>query len=184
MGLFFFSLSIPGPGPLKPEDADLLREVELLELTPRPVEMSEDLGRRLLQRMVEKNGFQDPVRQHYFVQNVRKGFYDPHRNQGKGKGKQKGKQGTGQPAVRVAWEVDANFHLGYLPLNLEGLALSENFQQVLDNLARKAYAALRGRVLSFKPEHVHILFWCNHGCHRSVGFCRLMQIVATTWGWE
>jgi hypothetical protein len=152
---------------------------------PRPVVLPELLGRQLLQHMVEKNGTADPARQHYLVQNVRKGFFDPNSNKDdKRKQKGKGKQGTGLPAVPVAWAEDTNHHLGYLPLNLAGLAWNDRFQDVLTNVAFRAYSRLRNKPLTFQAEHIHVLFWCNHGCHRSVGFCRLMQIAADTWGWQ
>ena len=133
----------------------------------RPVSLPANLGCQLLQRLVEKNGTADPVRQHYIVQNVRKGFYDPHKSRS-----------------RVAWKDDTNFHLGYHPLTLEALVRNENFQGVLDSIAFKAYNKLRGKLFSYQPEHIHVLFWCNHGFHRSVGFCRLLQVAANVWGWE
>jgi hypothetical protein len=149
----------------------LLNEATLLLNQERPLDLSQDLGQRLLQHMVEREGTVDPARQHYFIVNARKGFFDPHR--------QKGEERTHTP-----WHLDTNHHLGYLPLNLAGVAGNNNFQSVLEKLAKNAFKSLRERPRNFQPEHVHVLFFCNHGCHRSVGFCRLMEIVASEWKWE
>ena len=127
--------------------------------------------------MVERDGTVDPARQHYVIVNARKGFFDPHRlQQGKGKGK----------PPRPSWEQDTNHHLGYLPLNLAGVAMNRHFEPLLEALAKSAFKSLteRSRSSSQHLDHVHILFFCNQGCHRSVSCCRLMEIVASEWHWE
>ena len=108
--------------------------------------MSQDLGQRLLQHMVEREGTVDPARQHYFIVNARKGFFDPYR--------QKGEERTHTP-----WHLDTNHHLGYLPLTLAGIAGNKNFQAVLEQLAKDAFKSLRERPRNFQPEHVHVLFF-------------------------
>ena len=116
----------------------------------RPLDLSQDFGQRLLQHMVEKEGTADPARQHYFIVNARKGFYDPHRFQRDGKG-----EGRASPP----WHQGTNHHLGYLPLNLAGVAGNNNFQSALETLAKNAFKSLRERPRNFQPEHVHVLFF-------------------------
>ena len=122
--------------------------------------------------MVE-TGTVDPARQHYFVQNARRGFFDPRRQ-----------REEYNVQTDVPWAQDTNHHLGYLPLNLEGVALNRNFKKEVMTLAKDIFMSLQNRPRNFQAEHVHILFWCNQGCHRSVSFCRLTQIVAAQWRWQ
>ena len=42
---------------------------------------------------------------------------------------------------------------------------------------------LQHRFNNLPQDAVHVLFWCNQGCHRSVGWCRLASIAAEVWGW-
>ena len=102
--------------------------------------------------MVEKEGTVDPARQHYFIVNARRGFYDPHRSQ---------RDKQGERRAPPPWDMDTNHHLGYLPLNLAGIAGNNNFQSVLETLAKDAFKSLRERPRNFQPEHVHVLFFAT-----------------------
>jgi hypothetical protein len=153
-GVFFFY-----SGHLKPSCSQLLFETVALMEKP---DMSQSLGRRLLQHMVEKDRSAEPALQYYFAQDAQTGFQNPYP----------------QP--------DVNFHLGYFPLHLQSIKQNPNFPDVLQNLARQFFAALRHRT---EPEnkqikHIHVLFWCNQGCRGSVAFCRLLQVAVRAWGWQ
>jgi hypothetical protein len=136
----------------------LLETAALME----KLDMSQSLGRRLLQHMVEKDRSAEPALQYYFAQDAQTGFQNPYP----------------QP--------DVNFHLGYFPLHLQSIKQNPNFPEVLQKLARQFFAALRHRT---EPEntqcqHIHVLFWCNQGCRGSVAFCRLLQVAVRAWGWQ
>ena len=163
---FFYS------GQLRPTTQTLLDEADWLLAQPRPIDLSQSFGERLMKDMVERDGTVDPARQHYVIVNARKGFFDPH-HRGRGQGK-------------PPWEQDTNHHLGYLPLNLSGVATNQQFEPLLEALAKSTFKSLteRSRNSSQHSDHVHILFFCNQGCHRSVSCCRLMEIVASEWHWE
>ena len=166
-------------GPLHPGDNKaLLSETTAFLLKQTPLHLDPDLGRRLLQNMVEQNGTGIPANQFYFVVNARDGFFDP----------QTKDQARGKNYVRpapVLWELDTNRHLGYLPLTLQGIVRNRNFKKVLDKLAEDIYSSLlqQHRFNNLPQDAVHVLFWCNQGCHRSVGWCRLASIAAEEWGW-
>ena len=137
--------------------------------------MDAGFGRRLLRHLLERHGRVDPARQHYFVQNARTGFHDPHdpRRQ--------------VVAGSVPWHEDTSHHLGYMPLNLEGVAWNPKFKLVLEDLTRQFLTALKGSEINLSevaPVHLHVLFWCDQGCHSSVSFCRLLQVAAACWGWQ
>jgi hypothetical protein len=144
---------------------------------PRPFEMEPGFGRRLLQQIFEREGTVDPARQHYFVQNARTGFHDPHDSH------RRALAGPGS----VPWQMDTSHHLGYLPLNLKGVAWNPKFKQVLEDLTRQFLEALKShqnKQLDMAPVHLHVLFWCDQGCHSSVSLCRLLQVAAASWGWR
>ena len=169
-------LFVCSSGQLRPSTKTLQDEAEWLLMQDRPLDLSQDFGERLMKDMIEKDGTVDPARQHYIIANARKGFFDPHHQQ-KGKGKNK--------PPRPLWEHDTNHHLGYLPLNLAGVAMNKNFEPLLVAIAKRAFKSLLERTRdSQHSEHVHVLFFCNQGCHRSVSCCRLMEIVASEWHWE
>ena len=164
-------------GPLNPgDDKKLLRETTALLSERRSLYLDSDLGCRLLQNMVEQNGTGIPANQFFFVVDARNGFFDPH-NQGKAKN-------YVRPGP-IPWPLDTNTHLGYLPLNLEGMVRNKNFKGVLHTLAEDIYSSLLHphRFRNLPQDDVHVLFWCNEGCHQSVGFCRLVSIAAEEWGW-
>ena len=149
-------------GHLKPACPQLLLETAKLLKQPFPIEMSQSLGCRLLQHMVEKDSYVDPGLQHYFLQNAQTGFPNPHR------------------------QLDANRHLGYFPLHLQGVCWNPKFKDVLRNLARRFFSALKKapEPESSQNQHVHVLFWCYKGCRGSVAFCRLLQMAVCSWGWQ
>ena len=158
------------------QTVDLLRE-------RRPLYLNSELGCRLLQNLVARNGTGIPANQHFFIVNSRDGFYDPQRrNEKNERGKARGK-GKRIPPPAVPWALNTNLHLGYLPLNMQGIVGNRKFKGILETLADDVYTELRepGKVLQ---DDVHVLFWCNQGCHRSVSFCRLALIAAEVWNWE
>ena len=169
-------LFVCSSGQLRPSTKTLQDEAEWLLMQDRPLDLSQDFGERLMKDMIEKDGTVDPARQHYIIANARKGFFDPHHHR-KGKGKSK--------PPRPPWDQDTNHHVGYLPLNLAGVAMNKNFEPLLVAIAKRAFKSLLERTRdSQHSEHVHVLFFCNQGCHRSVSCCRLMEIVASEWHWE
>ncbi len=164
---------------MRPENDDsLLRETIALLSRKRPLYLESDLGSRLLQNMLARNGTGVPANQHFFIVNARDGFYDPQRKKQKGKGK-----GKWIPQAAVPYELDTNHHLGYLPLNLQGIVSNHKFKGILETLADDIYTALR-QPGTFLQDDIHVLFWCNQGCHRSVSFCRLALIAADELNWQ
>ena len=165
--------------------SDLLAETKDLLRRPRPLQLPSALGCSLLRRMVETNSTGTCANQHFFVVNARNGFFDPHRTTEekgyKGKGKGKGKRFP-RPE-QIPWDSDTNHHLGYLPLNLQGIVSNQKFKPTLYKLAYDIYTSLQLCQSGLQLDEAHVLFWCNQGCHRSVSFCRLVQIAAEQWGW-
>jgi hypothetical protein len=139
------------------------------------LDLSQDFGERLMKDMIEKDGTVDPASQRYIIANAQRGFFDPRRPQ-KGKGKSK--------PPRPPWQQYTNIHLAYFPLHLGG-AMNKNFEPMLEAIAKSAFKSLLERPHDLQQsEHVHVLFLCNQGCHRSFSCCRLMEIVASEWRWE
>ena len=93
----------------------------------------------------------------YFVQDCRTGYFDP----------------NSHGACR--------HHTGYWPRNMTALLGNEKFGHDLRQLVtsiRDAAARKKGVV------RVHLLCWCNKGCHRSVAWSRAWSFAAPLLGWE
>ena len=71
-----------------------------------------------------------------------------------------------------------------LPKNLLGIVNNKHFPKIFGDLLQKMAAAVKEREHLGTVLHLHVLCWCNQGCHRSVSFCRLLLEAATAFRWE
>jgi hypothetical protein len=113
--------------------------------------MDPGFGRRLLRHLLERHGTVDPARQRYFVQNARTGFHDPH---------DRHRRVLAGPGF-VPWHVDTSHHLGYMPLNLQGIVWNLKFKLVLEDLTQQFLTALQRSEINqsdVAPVHLHVLF--------------------------
>lgn len=163
------------PGNICPQDAEsaLYREMASFLQGPRPLYLSEEFGSRLLANMLAQQGACSNLANHHFlVENCRDGFFDPNRRKGAGRGN----RNRGGP--------DTNYHVGYLKETLNGVAENVRFQNKLADLLQR----LRAIQVRLRPQeehhHVHVLFWCTQGVHRSVAWCRILEAAVANSSWE
>ena len=72
---------------------------------------------------------------------------------------------------------EASPHLGLHPRVQEGLLADARFPGWVSSLHARFYHDVRGQRAA-RPDlspHVTLIFWCNHGRHRSVAACQLVR---------
>ena len=87
--------------------------------------------------------------------NCREGFYDP--------------------------DASGKRHVGTWPWHMQGFAQQRCFRPWLQMLLQEL--AFKQSRPGLPPAIVHILLWCNKGCHRSVSASRVLEAVADRYGW-